>query len=233
MRPIHLPAMLAACLALPSIAAAAEPCEGYAAALSAMATADQALRNRIDHLDPESREQRTLRSHLMLVDRSNTTRLKEWMARCGWPSRTEHGDAAAGDAWLLAQHADHDVAFQKEALALIERDAEASGKGVDRLFALLSDRIAVAEKRPQRYGTQLAYRFDAPCALEFQPMDQRELVEERRAKLNLPPLETYKRMVMDMQHCAPPANLPQTKVNVSASDSLDFGRPALKSASER
>jgi hypothetical protein len=235
MRPIYPPAVLAAFLALPSIAAAAESCEGYAAGLSAMATADQTLRKRIDHLDPESKAQQRLRSHIVLVDRSNTARLKAWMARCGWPSRTQHGDQAAGDAWLLAQHADHDVAFQKEALALIERDAEASGKGVDQLFALLSDRIAVAEKRPQRYGTQLAYKFDDPCALDFQPMDKRELVEARRAQLNLPPLEDYRRMVKDMQHCPAraPLNLNQTNVNVSSSGSLDFGRPALKSASER
>jgi hypothetical protein len=66
-------------------------------------------------------------------------------------------------------------------------------------------------------------------------MDQRELVEARRAQLNLPPLETYRRMVMDMQHCPakPPLHLDQTNVNVSSSGSRDLGSPALKSASER
>ncbi|NNG24973.1 DUF6624 domain-containing protein [Telluria aromaticivorans] len=194
-------ALLAACLGMSSPAHADAACSTYAADLAAMTGADQALRSRIDFLDPESHAQVKLRGHLTLVDRLNTERLKAWIARCGWPSREAHGDRAAGDAWLLAQHADHDVAFQKEALVLIERDADRSGKGVDQLFALMSDRIAVAEKRPQRYGTQLVSRGSDMCDLVFEPMDDREQVEARRAALKMPPRDAYKRLVLEMQHC--------------------------------
>lgn len=204
----YLPAaLLAAGLAVPLSASAFEACDGYARDLSAMATADQALRTRIDHLDPESPAQRKLRSHVTLVDRSNTERLKTWIARCGWPSRKQYGDQAAGDAWLLAQHADHDLAFQKRALVLIERDAEESGKGIDQEFALLADRVAVAEKRPQRYGTQLAFGANG-CDLDFFPMEDRAQVEARRAQLKLPSLEAYKRLVLEMQHCPVPPQHP-------------------------
>lgn len=198
----YLPAaLLAACLSCSAPAQAAGPCSAYAADLAVMASADQALRHRIDFADIDNPAQKKLASHLRLVDHSNTARLKAWIARCGWPSRDEHGEKAAGDAWLLAQHADHDLAFQKQALALVERDAARSGKGVDQLFALLSDRVAVAEKRPQRYGTQLAYRSRDRCDLDFHPMDDRQQVEARRAQLKLPPLEEYKQIVKDMQHC--------------------------------
>ena len=47
------------------------------------------------------------------------------------------------------------------------------------------------------------------CDLVFQPMDDREQVEARRAALKLPPLEDYKRIVMDMQHC--PVDSPKIK----------------------
>ena len=197
--------LLLACLSCSASAQATDPCDTYATELAAMTGADQALRKRIDHLDPQSKDQQRLASHIRLVDRTNTARFKTWIARCGWPSRLRHGDQAAGDAWLLAQHADHDLAFQKQALVLIERDTEESGKGVDQLFALLTDRIAVAEKRPQRYGTQLAFR-SGPCDLEFEPMEDRAQVEARRAKLNLPPLDAYKRIVMEMQHCPATSN---------------------------
>lgn len=200
-------ALAAACLVLPSTAAAAETCGEYAAELAVMAGADQALRNRVDHLDPESREQQRLASHIALVDRTNTQRLKALIVRCGWPSKAAHGEQAPHHAWLVTQHADHDLAFQKQVLALTEQAATANGERLDRSFAYLDDRIAVAEKRPQRYGTQMRVTGDDHCALEFAPFDKRALVEARRAQLNLPPLESYRRMVLDMQKCPTPGPL--------------------------
>ena len=71
------------------------------------------------------------------------------------------------------------------------------------MFALLSGRIAVTEKHPQRYGIQLGFRRNSACDLEFEcePMDHRAQVEARRKALNLAPLKVYKRMVLEMRHC--------------------------------
>lgn len=202
MRHPYLPAlMLGACLAFSMPAQAAEPCDGIGADLAAMAGADQALRQRLDFLDPEHPAQVKLRGQLMLIDRTNTERLKTLVARCGWPTKAKYGEQAAGSAWLLAQHADHDIAFQKQALVLIEQAAADSGEGVTSNFAYLADRIAVAEKRPQPYGTQLESTSGKACDLDFSPLDDREKVEARRAALKMPTLETYKRMVLEMQHC--------------------------------
>lgn len=194
-------ALLAAALALGGAAHAAEPCDDVAASLAAMVSADQAIRNRIDFLDQESPAQKKLSSFMTLVDRTNTERLKAIVARCGWPVKEKFGQQPAGDAWLLAQHADHDPAFQKRALALIEEAAKARGESVDRNFAYLYDRVAVAEQRPQRYGTQLYSPSGVACALEFKPMEDRAQVDARRAALNLPPLEEYRRLVLDITHC--------------------------------
>jgi len=196
-----LPALLAACLTLPVSAYAADRCEDIATSLAAMTSADQAIRNRIDFLDQGSPAQQKLFSYMALVDRTNTERLKAIVTRCGWPVKERHGEKAAGDAWLLAQHADHDLAFQKRALVLIEDAVKARGERVDRNFAYLYDRVAVAEGRPQRYGTQLFSPPGQSCALEFSPMEDRAQVDARRAELNLPPLDAYRRMVLEMQHC--------------------------------
>ena len=194
-------ALLGTCLSFPGSAPAAEACSSYAADLAAMASADQALRKRFNFLEPHSREQRTLIQQAALVDRTNTARLKTLIDVCGWPSKATHGEQAARDAWLLAQHADQDVAFQKKVLALIEQAAAASGEGVNHEFAFLADRIAVAEKRPQLYGTQIRPKPDDACDLDFAPLDDRDKVEQRRAQLKLAPLDDYQRMVKDMQHC--------------------------------
>ncbi|MCD2517832.1 hypothetical protein LQ564_16080 [Massilia sp. G4R7] len=196
-----LPVLLATCLALPASAFAADSCDDVAASLATMVSADQAIRKRIDFLDQQSPAQQKLFGHMALVDRTNTERLKAIVARCGWPVKEKFGEKAAGDAWLLAQHADQDVPFQKQALVLIEAAAKARGERVDRNFAYLYDRVATAEKRLQRYGTQLHSPSGESCALEFKPMEAREQVEARRAELNLPPLDAYRRLVLEMYHC--------------------------------
>ncbi|QOY94553.1 hypothetical protein IM543_01090 [Massilia sp. UMI-21] len=201
-------ALLAASLALPSLATAADTCGEYGAGLAVMSTADQALRKRIDYLDPDSKAQRRLDSHIALVDRTNIERLKAWIARCGWPSTAMHGARAVKNAWLVVQHADRDLLFQKQVLALIEQAAAAGGGGLDQSFAYLYDRIAVIEKRPQHYGTQLSAPTNHYCALAFDPMDERTKVEARRAQLGMAPLEAYRRMVLEMQHCPVPPQHP-------------------------
>jgi hypothetical protein len=201
-------ALLATGLALGGAAHAAQACGDIGAELATMASVDQAIRGRIDFLDEGSAAQRKLYEQMALVDRTNTQRLKAILARCGWPSK-QHGERAPHDAWLLAQHADHDLAFQKKVLALIEEAAAASGEALDRNFAYLYDRVAVAEKRPQRYGTQMIAPDSKPCALDFAPFDDRAKVDERRARLNLPPLESYRRMGLEMAHC-PVAGIPAT-----------------------
>lgn len=202
----YLPAaLLAACLAQPAIAAAGDAfdnaCGDYAAELAAMATADGALRRRIDYLDPESAPQRRLASHVALVERTNTERLSALMARCGWPSTAAHGARAVKDAWLVVQRAERDPVFQKQVLALVEQAATTGGDALDQSFAYLYDRIAVIEKRPQHYGTQLSAPTRVYCALAFDPMDDREQVEARRARLGMAPLEAYRRAVLEAQRC--------------------------------
>lgn len=45
------------------------------------------------------------------IDKQNTARMKEIIRQHGWPGRTLVGEEAAQGAWLLVQHADHDVEF--------------------------------------------------------------------------------------------------------------------------
>ena len=53
------------------------------------------------------------------VDRKNLARMKEIVNRSGWPGKTLVGSDGSDAAWLLVQHADSDLAFQKRCLALI------------------------------------------------------------------------------------------------------------------
>ena len=118
------------------------------------------------------------------ADAANQARLKQIVDQYGWPTYAMVGEKAATAAWLLAQHADSDKAFQLKVLALMEplvRQRQASGKD----YAYLYDRTHY----PQRYGTQ------GTCVSreEWQPfeIDDIDHVEERRRALGMPPLADY------------------------------------------
>src|SRR5260370_27596485 len=67
-------------------------------------------------------------------------------------TRSTVGKYASESAWLLVQHADHDLAFQKMCLDLMK--AQAAGEVSPANMACLEDRGRVGEGRPQFYGTQ-------------------------------------------------------------------------------
>lgn len=171
-------------------------CATYGEELAAMAGADAALRTRQDLLaPPEDPVQGRRAAQLVLIERSNGARLHALLAQCGWPLRGVHGVQAGAHAWQLVQRAAQDLALQKTAIRHLER-AVAAGDVPGRALAKLDDRIAVAEGRPQRYGTRMR-QVDA-CRWSFYPMDDAAQVAERRARLGLPTLEEQERMANGM-----------------------------------
>ncbi len=87
------------------------------------------------------------------VDRRNTKRIKELLQQRGWFRISRFGREADTNAWLVVQHADHDRAFQKKTLELLTLLME-EGETDPANYAYLSDRVAIADGEPQRYGTQ-------------------------------------------------------------------------------
>lgn len=186
-------AVLAATTSLPGHAASPAACHSFGEELSTMVSVDQALRSHWDFNDASTRGPVRIVEQTQLVDRANTERLKFLVRVCGWPKRSVHGKDAVNDAWLLAQHADHDRPFQAAVVKHLER-AVAEGEAPAGQLAYLSDRLSVAGGKPQLYGTQLDIK--PPCGAEFFPLDDRGKVEERRRALALPPLEEYRSLVL-------------------------------------
>src|SRR5690349_11640094 len=60
------------------------------------------------------------------VHRANAARLREIVARHGWPGRALVGDEAAGAAFMIVQHSIGEPDFMRSMLALM-RDASARG----------------------------------------------------------------------------------------------------------
>lgn len=142
------------------------------AELLAMMEEDQRARIRAQRTQGGKQIRSMLR--IRSIDMRNTKRMKQIVDLDGWPTRTKVGQDGAHAAWLLVQHADHDVAFQRRCLELMEPlvtgraglpdgraglpdgrtglpgGAEVSSSDV----AYLTDRVLINEGKLQVYGTQ-------------------------------------------------------------------------------
>lgn len=123
------------------------------------------------------------RNAMMEIDAKTTARMKQVVAKHGWPGASLVGEDGANAAWLLVQHADKDRKFQRECLAKMEPMVK-TGEVSARNYAYLYDRVAVADKRPQRWGTQ--FEGDKPF-----PIEDEANVDARRKAIGLPTMAEY------------------------------------------
>lgn len=122
------------------------------------------------------------------IDGDNTAWLKADIAANGWYRISSTGAASDNAAWLLSQHADRNPEFQREVLAILE-PLVALKETSPSSYAYLTDRVAVNEQRPQRYGTQgncVAKDVWAPDELE-----DPDHVQARRDEVKLGSLVEY------------------------------------------
>src|SRR5262249_61914415 len=100
------------------------------------------------------------------------------------PGKGLGGPAGPNAAWLLVQHADRDLSFQKRCLGLLKTAAQ-KGEATGEQLAYLTDRVRVGEKKPQVYGTQLRW---VDGKLRPQPIEDEANVDKRRKAVGLSPL---------------------------------------------
>jgi hypothetical protein len=112
-------------------------------------------------------------------------RLAQIVDSQGWPGEPQVGPEAAEAAWLIAQHAIAQPAFQREALSALSSAAR-RGEVPAWHAALLDDRIRTFEGLPQRYGTQ--FDWDASGQLSPLPIEDLPRVDELRQAVGLRPL---------------------------------------------
>jgi hypothetical protein len=121
-------------------------------------------------------------------DHARAVRLKEIVARVGWPTFDLVGRDGASAAWLVAQHADFDVPFQEQARDLLAAAVEA-GQGDPTELAFLTDRVAVNTGTPQTYGTQVRCQAASPAPAT--PLVDEAGVDDLREQVGLGTLAAY------------------------------------------
>ncbi len=111
--------------------------------------------------------------------------LEDVIDQHGWPGIGFVGSDAADAAWLVAQHAISLPRFQRRCLRLL-RDAVTRGDAPARQEAFLTDRIRFNERRHQVYST--IFDWDEDGVLSPWTIEAPDGVDERRTRVNLPPL---------------------------------------------
>jgi hypothetical protein len=136
-------------------------------------------------------DQAARRAHDMAAiaaaDIGNLPWLQQLVAEHGWLGASMVGTDGARAAWLLAQHADRDPAFQRECLGLLAAAVEA-GEATRSELAYLTDRVLLAEGKPQEYGTQVTVRDGQRVPSNLRDPDT---ADQRRAAMGLTPLADY------------------------------------------
>lgn len=104
------------------------------------------------------------------------------------------GDDGTRAAWLIAQHADHDVALQERALELLDAAVE-RGEAPMHVAAFLTDRVCVNRGRPQVYGTQF---FGHGDSYGPRPIRDPDTLDERRSTVGLEPFRYYDQRMREL-----------------------------------
>ncbi|MCR4284144.1 MAG: hypothetical protein NUV64_02395 [Parcubacteria group bacterium] len=146
-----------------------------------MASTDQKARKQFIN---DSQNKR-LAKRIYNCDTKNIIESKEIIKKYGWPTFGLVGKRASDAFWLLVQHSDRDIKFQKKCLALLEKAVE-NKQAYPKNLAFLVDRILSAEGKKQKFGTQFIFK-DGKAVVK--PVQDRKNLDRRRAKYGLNTIE--------------------------------------------
>lgn len=91
--------------------------------------------------------------------------------------------------WIVIDHASHEK--QEQYLPIVEQMVKMGVIGADE-YAILSDRVAMGQNRPQRYGSQVV-QFGSTDMLQMYvyPIEDADALDSLRASVGLSPMAEY------------------------------------------
>lgn len=129
----------------------------------------------------------SVKAIMHLKDSANLVIAEQLIAKYGWLGAQEIGMQGTQALFLIIQHAN--LKTQKKYYPLIKQ-AEKDGKILSSNVAILEDRIAVREGRPQPYGSQGYYDQEKNKTFVY-PLKDVEHLDSLRKSMGLQPMNTY------------------------------------------
>lgn len=173
------------------------------ARLERMGELDQAGRQVIVRLDfsriPDTERMAAVRAAgavIEAVDQENQQALLAMTPPEGWFLKSRYGDKASAAAFHIIQHSDEGL--WRRFLPVLE-PLVATGEIDGQSYAMMFDRLATSEGRPQRYGTQ--FRCDNGKWRPY-PIESVEDLEARREEMAFPvPFADYRAHFESQPQC--------------------------------
>lgn len=123
------------------------------------------------------------------VGKENQSKIKKMYAQYGFLGFKQVGKENTTKFWISVQHADDDVAFQKEILKVLKKEIEKNNAHKNE-YALLEDRVAINSNQKQRFGTQVTYN-ETGQAVPKNGLTDSLHIEQLRAEYGLPTFKEY------------------------------------------
>ncbi|HKO77898.1 MAG TPA: DUF6624 domain-containing protein [Flavobacterium sp.] len=130
----------------------------------------------------------SMKAECSKVFEKNLIVVKKYFNENGFPGIKENGKETALHFWVIVQHGDNDVAFQKKVLKAIKKELKTKNAST-RNYAYLYDRVQKNEKKPQLYGTQMIW--DSQGVHSPYKLKAPKKVNQLRAEMGLEPIEDY------------------------------------------
>jgi hypothetical protein len=131
----------------------------------------------------DQKAMRAMWEKTQIADAANQARLDELVREHGWPEKKDVGAKAAYAAFIVVQHAPHEM--MKRYFPMIQKAVE-RGDLPKAEFARFDDRLRMDAGQPQRYGTQTI--TDINGITTFWPIEDEANVDKRRAEVGYEPL---------------------------------------------
>ncbi|HPJ80393.1 MAG TPA: hypothetical protein PLF70_01670 [Candidatus Portnoybacteria bacterium] len=149
-----------------------------------MAETDQ--RSRFDSL--KIKNKKIAEQKIISTDKENIIQAKRIIKQYNWPTFNLIGKRASRAFWLIIQHADLDIQFQKLCLKLL-KNAVNNKQAFPQNEAYLADRVLINSGKKQIYGTQF-YR-NTKNKLVPRPIKNVKNIEKLRKSVRLESFTNY------------------------------------------
>ena len=142
-------------------------------------------------LDDLSEHQKTISKEIEFKKSEAVRRLIQ--INKGWFVKSVFGGETDNMLWVLVQHMDQDIRYQKYILNILKNlyPIEETNK---ENYAYLYDRVAMNEKRPQKYGTQFVFDKTLKRFVLYEVANTKMLPKLRK-EMGLNPIEEYETLL--------------------------------------
>lgn len=170
--------------------------ESVESALCQIHHEDQQIRHKfIAAMQNPTIELLTIQRAMDSIDSLNQRYVSDLLDQKGWPKHIS--DSANKAIFLVIDHAEK--SYSERYFKKVKEKAE-QGVISKSDAATLEDRILMRAGKPQKYGTQTRIYHKTEDMLYVWPIEDAENVDQRRAAVDLLPLENYMQLLEDVYH---------------------------------